>query len=127
MALQRQVHTINGQKIKPEIMCARGGLTPFFFWTMSSFLEGPKAALVASKDFDNGHYKSVPQHGIRAFGRVYSAWAYGQTVISSSPRLTSVFFLKLFFFCYSGSGNISTFTMDGKSFFFGVYFRFVLT
>ncbi|KAF7981840.1 hypothetical protein HWV62_31371 [Athelia sp. TMB] len=43
------------------------------------FLEGPKAALVASKDFDNGHYKSTPQHGIRAFGRVYSAWAYGQT------------------------------------------------
>ncbi|KAF8159871.1 alpha/beta hydrolase fold protein [Crassisporium funariophilum] len=43
------------------------------------FLEGPKAALAASKDFDNGHYKSQPQHGIRAFGRVYSAWAYGQT------------------------------------------------
>jgi len=43
------------------------------------FLEGPKAALVASKDFDNGHYKTTPQHGIRAFGRVYSAWAYGQT------------------------------------------------
>lgn len=47
---------------------------------MLSFLEGPKAALVASKDFDNGHYKTVPQHGIRAFGRAYSAWAYGQTV-----------------------------------------------
>ncbi|TFK39505.1 alpha/beta hydrolase fold protein [Crucibulum laeve] len=43
------------------------------------FLEGPKAALVASKDFDNGHYHDTPQHGIRAFGRVYSAWAYGQT------------------------------------------------
>ncbi|KAF8799256.1 homoserine acetyltransferase [Phlegmacium glaucopus] len=43
------------------------------------FLEGPQAALVASKDFDNGHYKTTPQHGIRAFGRVYSAWAYGQT------------------------------------------------
>jgi len=43
------------------------------------FLEGPKAALRASKDFDNGHYTSTPQHGIRAFGRVYSAWAYGQT------------------------------------------------
>jgi hypothetical protein len=50
---------------------------------LSSFLEGPKAALVASKDFDNGHYKTIPQHGIRAFGRVYSAWAYGQTVIFS--------------------------------------------
>jgi len=43
------------------------------------FLEGPKAALVASKDFEDGHYKTVPQHGVRAFGRVYSAWAYGQT------------------------------------------------
>ncbi|KAI5120294.1 hypothetical protein M0805_005800 [Coniferiporia weirii] len=42
------------------------------------FLEGPKAALVASKDFDGGHYTSPPQHGIRAFARVYSAWAYGQ-------------------------------------------------
>jgi len=46
----------------------------------SSFLEGPKAALTASKDFEGGHYKSVPQHGLRAFGRVYSAWAYGQAV-----------------------------------------------
>ena len=45
-------------------------LTPIF---LSSFLEGPKAALVASKDFDNGHYKIAPEHGIRAFGRVYSA------------------------------------------------------
>ncbi|KAJ6631946.1 alpha/beta hydrolase fold protein [Mycena sp. CBHHK59/15] len=43
------------------------------------FLEGPKAALVASRDFEGGHYSSTPQHGIRAFGRVYSAWAYGQT------------------------------------------------
>lgn len=44
------------------------------------FLEGPKAAMLASKDFADGHYQSTPQHGIRAFGRVYSAWAYGQTV-----------------------------------------------
>ncbi|KAF9479577.1 alpha/beta-hydrolase [Pholiota conissans] len=43
------------------------------------FLEGPKAALTASKDFENGHYKTPPNHGIRAFGRAYSAWAYGQT------------------------------------------------
>ena len=52
------------------------GLIP----VLNSFLEGPKAALVASKDFDDGHYKTTPQHGLRAFGRVYSAWAYGQTV-----------------------------------------------
>lgn len=45
-----------------------------------SFLEGPKAALVASKDFEDGHYHEPPQHGIRAFARVYCAWAYGQTV-----------------------------------------------
>ncbi|KAH9858417.1 homoserine O-acetyltransferase [Lenzites betulinus] len=43
------------------------------------FLEGPKAALVASKDFEGGHYTKEPQFGIRAFGRAYSAWAYGQT------------------------------------------------
>ena len=47
---------------------------------ISSFLEGPKVALVASKDFEDGHYRTTPQHGIRAFARVYSAWAYGQTV-----------------------------------------------
>uniref|UniRef100_A0A0W0FGT0 Putative alpha beta hydrolase fold protein n=1 Tax=Moniliophthora roreri TaxID=221103 RepID=A0A0W0FGT0_MONRR len=55
--------------------------------TPGNFLEGPKAALLASKDFDNGHYKSVPQVGIRAFGRVYSAWAYGQAVICFSSPL----------------------------------------
>jgi len=43
------------------------------------FLEGPKAAMVASKDYEDGHYKTQPQHGIRAFARVYCAWAYGQT------------------------------------------------
>ncbi|KAF9485534.1 alpha beta hydrolase fold protein [Pholiota conissans] len=43
------------------------------------FLEGPKAALVASKDFENGHYKTPAEIGVRAFGRVYCAWAYGQT------------------------------------------------
>lgn len=44
-----------------------------------AFLEGPKAALVASKDFENGHYTRTPHHGIRAFARVYCAWAYGQS------------------------------------------------
>jgi len=43
------------------------------------FLEGPKAALVNSRDFESGHYKAPPMQGIRAFARVYSAWAYGQT------------------------------------------------
>ena len=36
--------------------------------------------MLASKDFADGHYTSTPYHGIRAFGRVYCAWAYGQTV-----------------------------------------------
>jgi len=42
------------------------------------FLEGPKAALVASQGFDHGHYKINPDFGLRAFGRAYCAWAYGQ-------------------------------------------------
>ena len=52
-------------------------------------------ALAASKDYDNGHYKDQPEIGQRAFARVYSAWAYGQTVrllyslsLSSLPRLS---------------------------------------
>ena len=52
-----------------------------------SFLEGPKAALVNSKDFEDGHYHEPPQHGIRAFARVYCAWAYGQTVRSPHFKL----------------------------------------
>lgn len=32
--------------------------------------------MLASKDFADGHYQSTPHHGIRAFGRVYSAWAF---------------------------------------------------
>ncbi|KAA1473923.1 homoserine acetyltransferase [Dentipellis sp. KUC8613] len=43
------------------------------------FIEGPKNALLASKDFDDGHYTSIPQRGIRAFARAYSAWVYGQS------------------------------------------------
>ncbi|TBU42845.1 homoserine O-acetyltransferase [Dichomitus squalens] len=42
------------------------------------FLEGPKAALKASRDFHDGHYTSPPEVGVRAFARAYSAWAYGQ-------------------------------------------------
>ncbi|EKM54690.1 uncharacterized protein PHACADRAFT_124009 [Phanerochaete carnosa HHB-10118-sp] len=42
------------------------------------FLEGPRIALAASRDYQDGHYTTKPQHGIRAFARVYSAWAYGQ-------------------------------------------------
>ena len=99
---------------------------PCFFFS-NSFLEGPKAALVASKDFDNGHYKTTPHHGIRAFGRVYSAWAYGQTVVSSKTFFDTSF--SLIYVCYSGSGNVNTFMMDGKSgtflfFFFSTIYIF---
>ena len=70
-----------------------------------SFLEGPKAALVNSADYENGHYTKDPQRGIRAFGRVYSAWAYGQTVGAQptsqtcDPHLTDR---------YSGSASMDT-------------------
>ncbi|KAF9225170.1 alpha/beta hydrolase fold protein [Gyrodon lividus] len=39
-------------------------------------LEGPKYALLASKDFEDGEYKSLPKHGIRAFGRSLFGWVY---------------------------------------------------
>ncbi|KAH7888667.1 homoserine acetyltransferase [Phlebopus sp. FC_14] len=42
-------------------------------------MEGPIAALTASKDFEGGNYTSTPQHGMRAFGRVLLAWVHGQT------------------------------------------------
>ncbi|THH28741.1 hypothetical protein EUX98_g5445 [Antrodiella citrinella] len=43
------------------------------------FVEGPKVALTASVDFKDGHYTENPERGVRAFGRVYSSWPYGQT------------------------------------------------
>ncbi|TDL24200.1 alpha/beta hydrolase fold protein [Rickenella mellea] len=65
-------------------ICGSARTSPHNKWREVSdrqyaFLEGPKAALTASKDFEDGHYKTPPQRGIRAFGRAYSAWAYGQT------------------------------------------------
>jgi homoserine O-acetyltransferase len=79
---------------------------PWLTSVLSSVLEGPKAALVASKDFDNGHYKTTPQHGLRAFGRVY-IWANSNlfsTIHRFSNSSTSI---------YSGSWtrNNSTFTI----------------
>ncbi|KAJ3557864.1 hypothetical protein NM688_g1241 [Phlebia brevispora] len=46
---------------------------------LTSMLEGPKAALTSAYDFHGGHYKTPAHQAMRAFGRVYSAWAYGQT------------------------------------------------
>lgn len=47
-------------------------------WHNWSFLEGPKAALVNSVDFESGNYKSPARKGTGAFGRVYSTWALSQ-------------------------------------------------
>ena len=44
-------------------------------WHNWSFLEGPKAALVNSIDFHDGHYTQPVTRGQRAFSRVYSTWA----------------------------------------------------
>ena len=42
-----------------------------------AFLEGPKGALLNSIDYEDGAYKAkaiIPERGLRAFGRAYSAW-----------------------------------------------------
>lgn len=47
-------------------------------WHNWSFLEGPKAALVNSVDFEDGNYTTKGMRGTGAFGRVYSTWALSQ-------------------------------------------------
>jgi homoserine O-acetyltransferase len=41
-----------------------------------AFLDGPKAALQADCAWNSGDYTKPPETGLRAFGRVYVAWAY---------------------------------------------------
>jgi homoserine O-acetyltransferase len=41
-----------------------------------AFLDGPKAALQADAAWSEGDYVKPPEKGLRAFGRVYVAWAY---------------------------------------------------
>ena len=41
-----------------------------------AFLDGPKAALQADAAWNDGNYTEPPSKGLRAFGRVYVAWAY---------------------------------------------------
>jgi homoserine O-acetyltransferase len=41
-----------------------------------AFLDGPKAALQADAEWNGGNYTKPPEKGLRAFGRVYVAWAY---------------------------------------------------
>lgn len=43
------------------------------------FLEGIKAALTADEQWQNGHYNTPPERGLKAFARVYAGWAYSQT------------------------------------------------
>ena len=80
--------------------------------TTSSILEGPKAALTASKDFEDGHYKMVPHHGLRAFARAYSAWGFSQAVCIFC---TFAKLRKLSDVRDSGSVRISTSVMDCES------------
>ncbi|MFT3800103.1 MAG: alpha/beta fold hydrolase [Burkholderiaceae bacterium] len=42
------------------------------------FLEGAKAALTADAAFKDGWYDTVPDKGLRAFGRVYAGWGFSQ-------------------------------------------------
>jgi len=41
-----------------------------------AFLDGPRAALQADDAWNEGNYMKPPEKGLRAFGRVYVAWAY---------------------------------------------------
>lgn len=54
--------------------CASGRCSPHNY----AFLDGPKAALQADAGWNDGNYTAPPEKGLRAFGRVYVAWAYSQ-------------------------------------------------
>ena len=54
-----------------------------------SFLEGPQAALLVSRDFEFGHYKSPPYQGIRAFARVYSESEWKSSFLVNNALATS--------------------------------------
>jgi homoserine O-acetyltransferase len=47
-----------------------------------AFLDGPKAALQADAAWNDGTYSSPPEKGLRAFGRIYVAWAYSHDFFS---------------------------------------------
>ncbi|KAJ3571042.1 hypothetical protein NP233_g4010 [Leucocoprinus birnbaumii] len=54
---------------------------------LHSFIDGPRSALLASVDYQEGHYTSPPQRGIRALARAYCPWAYGQTFFREKKYL----------------------------------------
>jgi homoserine O-acetyltransferase len=43
-----------------------------------AFLDGPKSALEAAADWQDGNYAAPPVKGLKAFARVYVAWGYSQ-------------------------------------------------
>lgn len=47
-----------------------------------AFLDGPRAALQADAAWNDGNYVVPPEKGLRAFGRVYVAWAYSHDFFS---------------------------------------------
>jgi homoserine O-acetyltransferase len=47
-----------------------------------AFLDGPKAVLQADAGWNEGDYTTPPEKGLRAFARVYVAWAYSHTFFS---------------------------------------------
>lgn len=47
-----------------------------------AFLDGPKAALQADAAWNEGRYTEPPAKGLRAFGRVYVAWAHSHQFFS---------------------------------------------
>ena len=52
--------------------CGAGRCSPQNY----AFLDGPKAALQADAAWNEGDYAKPPEKGLRAFARVYVAWAY---------------------------------------------------
>jgi homoserine O-acetyltransferase/O-succinyltransferase len=52
--------------------CGSARCSPFNY----AFIDGPKAALQADCAWNGGDYTTPPEKGLRAFGRVYVAWAY---------------------------------------------------
>lgn len=64
--------TIYPDFVERAVVIASSARTSWHNWC---FLEGPKAALVNSADWNDGHYTKPVVKGTRAFSRVYSTWA----------------------------------------------------
>jgi homoserine O-acetyltransferase len=60
--------------------CGAARCSPLNF----AFLDGPKAALQADAAWNNGDYTTRPVEGLRAFARVYVAWAYSHRFLSEA-------------------------------------------